>query len=261
MPLITLTSDWQRDDYYAAAFKGQVLRAAPEARFLDVSHSIRAFAFDQAAFVLRAAYRHCPLGAIHVLAVNSERGPDQEHLACFYRGYYFIGTDNGQFGLIFEEEPEVVVAIERFEAERQRLPSFQGLAVLARAAAHLAAGGELEDLGARREKVRRLTRLMPRHNGNAIMGQVLHVDSFQNAVSNITRELFERVREGRKFSIFVKSFRNRVSRINEYYGQTTPGEILALFNSQDLLELAISFGDLAKLLGVEVGDTITIKFE
>ena len=95
----------------------------------------------------------------------------------------------------------------------------------------------------------------------SITGSIIYIDSFMNAISNITRELFERVRKGREFEIYVQSKHYKITSINNFYHESTVGELLAIFNSAGLLEIAINNGSAARLLNLEINSTIRVEFK
>ena len=68
------------------------------------------------------------------------------------------------------------------------------------------------------------------------------------------------MRKGRKFSIYVQSFSYKIEEIVENYADVEDGDMLALFNSLNLLEIAIRNGFLTELLALSVGSSIMVKF-
>ena len=93
-----------------------------------------------------------------------------------------------------------------------------------------------------------------------IMGQVIYIDSYGNAITNISRSLFDRVGAGRDFRIFLQGPYTRIEKISDSYGGVRPGQLLALFNSVNLLELAVFMGSLATLENIGIYDEIQIQF-
>jgi S-adenosylmethionine hydrolase len=81
-----------------------------------------------------------------------------------------------------------------------------------------------------------------------------------NAITNVSKELFDKVGQGRKFEIFVQSQHNKVEKIAKSYNDVDPGDLLALFNSAGLLEIAINNGYAAQLLNLNNGSSVRIKF-
>ena len=95
---------------------------------------------------------------------------------------------------------------------------------------------------------------------SVISGSIIYIDSYQNAITNISKELFDRVGRDRRFDILVQSNHNKVNSISNTYSDVEPGDLLALFNSAGLLEIAICTGYAAQLLNLNVGSSVRIKF-
>jgi hypothetical protein len=91
-----------------------------------------------------------------------------------------------------------------------------------------------------------------------IRGAVIYVDNYDNVVSNITRDLFEKVGRGRPFQLFFKRH-DPILRLSKHYNDVPIGETLCLFNS-DYLEVSINMGKAAELFGLKIEDTIQINF-
>ena len=90
---------------------------------------------------------------------------------------------------------------------------------------------------------------------------MIHIDSHQNAITNISRELFERVGKGRAFKIYVQSKHYVLDRINTHYNDSEPGDLLAIFNSLGLLEIAIREGNAAGLQKLNTSSIIRVEFK
>lgn len=258
MAIITLTSDWKSDDYYTAAVKGCILTHCSSATIVDINLQVNLFNMAQAAFVLRNSFHHFPQGSIHMVDVNSEPTGQSTFIAALYQGHYFIGADNGGFGLLFSEPIETVVAIERFTSED--FQTFPALSVFAPSAAFLANGHKINELGTQLKDINRQTPILPTIGDNYIAGSVVYIDSYQNIITNITRELFDQVGKGRRFEILVQSNHYKITRINKTYNETSSGELLAVFNSAGLLEIAINKGNIAELLNLGINSNIRVKF-
>ena len=258
MHIITLTSDWNEFDYYVASLKGKLFKHCPEARIVDISHRVKPFNTAQAAFLVRNSYPSFPENTIHIIAVNSEPEEDGQLLAAYMAGQYFLCADNGMLGLLGGPGPEQVVRIN--EKPEQESDSFISLSIFAEVACKLASGIPLEKLGTPAKTFNKQIPLRPTIEEHIITGSVIYIDSYQNAITNISRELFERVGGGRPFRIYVQSKHYVVEKINKRYNETPPGELLAIFNSASLLEIAIRNGNAAGLLKLTTSSTIRIEF-
>lgn len=256
MPIITLTTDWNNDDFYIASVKGAFYRECNNVVIVDITHKIKTFNIFHAAFILKNSYKLFPEGTIHITGVNTDGNSEQAFLAVKSDGHYFIGTDNGIFSLLFSDEQVKAVAIEKYPST-----SFAVLETFVQAARDLINGAAIESLGEKVEKFVRRTPLLATIEESTIIGSIVYVDSYQNAITNISHELFTQVGKGRAFKIYVQSNGNVISKINKKYGETSPGELLAIFNSINLLEIAIFNGNAAELLGLDTNSTVRIKFQ
>ena len=257
MPIITLTSDWSNYDYYVAAIKGQILGLCPEVTIVDISHNIQSFSISQAAYVVRHSYKNFPDGTIHVIAVNSETGPDKPPIVVKAMNHYFIGCDNGLFMLIIDNEPDEVIAL---PVKKKGNSTMAEIDIFARAACEVAKGKSLNELGKAHPNLSRQVPILPTIDESVINGTVVYIDSFRNAITNINAELFDKIGKKRKFEIFIQSNHYRVNKINKYYSESSVGELLVLFNSVGFLEIAINNGNAADLLNLSVGSAVRIKF-
>lgn len=259
MHIITLTSDWNENDYYVAALKGKILSSCPQVRIVDINHRVKPFNTAHAAFVVRNSYYNFPQQTIHIIAVNSEPEEGGQLLAASFNGHFFLCADNGILGLIGGEDPEVVVKLD--EPPEQFAHSFISMSIFAEVACSLAKGTPILELGTPAMHYNRQTPLRPTIEDQTITGSIIHIDSFQNAITNISRELFERVGNGRPFAIYVQSKHYMIQRINKRYNETAPGELMALFNAVNLLEIAIRNGNAAGLLKLNTNSTVRVEFK
>ena len=256
MPIITLTSDWGLKDHYAGAVKGAILSKIPEATIVDISHDIPSFEIEQAAFVLRNSYKNFPDGTIHIIGINTEESDKYSHLAVKIDNQYFIGTDNGIFSLIFDKTPEEIVELQI--PQDSSFFTFSSRDRFVSAAAHLAQGKKLEELGVKKETIAEKILLKPVADKDVIKGHVMYIDSYENIITNIREPLFTEVAGSRKFTIYFRSY--EIRKISSSYNDVPIGEILALFDSNNHLEIAMNQGNAAGLLGLDYKDMIRIEF-
>jgi S-adenosylmethionine hydrolase len=258
MPVITLTTDWNKNDYYLAVIKGRLLGLCPDAKIIDISHQVPAFNIRQAAFLIKNSYLHFPDETIHIIGVSSSAAPNGKFLATKVNNQYFLTYDTGIFGQIFKNEPEEIVEINSTDKEFDIFPEFS---VLIDAACKLIKGGTLSTIGTPAKDIIKTVPLRAAIEDSTITGRIIYIDSYRNAITNITRELFERVGENRPFEILVQSERYRITKINKTYSETTLGELLALFNTIDLLEIAMNHGNVADLLALDTDSSVRVKFK
>ncbi len=275
MAIITLTTDFGHKDHFVGAIKGTIFRELGDAKIVDISHAIRPFNIQECAYLLKNSYKAFPEGTIHIVGVDSEPTSENQHIAVLVDGHFFISANNGVIGLITSEvKPDKVVEI---NIPNPIHGSFPVLDVFVQVACHLARGGTLDVVGKPFDQLRDLKEFAPRitENGKTIVGSVIYIDNYGNVVTNIQKSLFEAYRNGRNFTLTARN--KKIGEIHHKYSDILdfkldksqrkgPGDLLALFNSSDYIELAIYKSDLntvggaSTLLGLDYRDTIIINF-
>ena len=251
MPVVTLTTEWKPDDIYNGIIKGKLCRLSPGIAIIDNASSIPPFNISIASFIIRNTFSHYPKGSVHIICVHSEAQQDQDHLIVMARDHFFIGTDNGIFNLILNSEPDEVVKIEPDGTTDE-------LDIFAKAASDLLAGKKLNELGTPVKSIKERVPLRATIDKDVIIGSIIFIDSYGNAISNITREVFYRVFENKEYRILIQSNKNYTENISGRYSDVSVGDMLAKFNQLDLLEISINGADVSELLSLTVGSVIRI---
>ncbi|NLE43420.1 MAG: SAM-dependent chlorinase/fluorinase [Chloroflexi bacterium] len=276
-PIITLLTDFGADDGYVGAMKGVMLGILPNVNLIDVSHTIRPQNVRQAAYVLSSIYPYFPPGTVHLVVVDPGVGSDRRPIAVRVPGACLVGPDNGVLSYIMSSEP--VHDVFELAHPRYRLhpvsDTFHGRDVFAPAAAYLAAGVEIAALGPRVVDPMRLPAPRLALDGNVVHGEVLHIDRFGNGVTSIGRLVWEgldlllRPSFGAVVdaSVRIPSAAAQVAvasqilqGVHRIYAEVAPGEGIALVGSDGYLEIAVREGDGAAVLGLELGDSVTLSF-
>jgi hypothetical protein len=252
MPVITLTTEWKPDDIYNGIIKGKLSRLSPGTIIVDNAGNIPVFNIAQAAFIIRNTFENYPEGSVHLICVHSEAMKEQEYLIIKARNHFFIGTDNGIFNLILNSDPEEAVKIDNIGSQNE-------LEVFARTAADLMKGKKPSELGKQVSSISERLPLRATIDKDVIIGSIIFIDSYGNAISNITREVFSRVFENKNFRILIKNNRNFTDHISERYSDVPVGEMLTKFNQLDLLEIAINGANVSELLSIETGSLVRIE--
>ena len=252
MAPITLTTDYGTQDAYAAQLKGALLSTLPEATIIDVSHAVPAYDIVRAAYLVQQAYAYFPVGSLHLISTNDYYQADFRHLVVAQADHYFMAPDNGLIPLIFPAGgPFEAYAL--FHPNDQTLPHFY-----AQTAAHVLRGQPLMKIGVRVTDLLQRTTFQPVVSGQEIRASIIHIDQYGNAVTNISRQLFTRHVNDRRFELYFKR-RQPITRLSRFYQDVPEGQNLCLFNGVDLLEVAIAQGNAAELLGLRVGDGVLLS--
>lgn len=253
MQLVTLTTDFGLKDYYVAMLKGAMLQRNPALKIIDITHKVKPYDIVQGAFVLKNSFDSFPAGTLHIITVNNS--PEQFAFIAFsHQGHYFIGPDNGIFSLIFGELPAQI-----FRLDHDAASPFPLKKVLADAVEHLSAGKPIFEIGLPAGEVERRIALQPVISTSQIRGSVIYIDHYDNAVVNVPKGLFEKVRNERNFALFFKRH-DPITRISRHYSDVPVGETLSLFNAANYLEIAINMGKASSMLGLNLDDMVQIDF-
>lgn len=259
MPIITLTSDWGLKDHYLSAVKGSIYNKMPEANIVDISHEIPIFDILQASFILKNSCFNFPSGTIHIIAINTEESIETPHLVVKYAGQYFIGADNGIFALIFDQTPEKIIELDVLQESDYF--TFSAKDVFVQVACFIAKGGNIDELGSKKDNFNEKIMLNPVVDDNSIKGAVIYIDIYENIITNISESTFKKASKGRPFTISFRSPGYEISQIHHSYSDVIQAEKLALFSTTGFLEIAINQGKASSLLGLKLYDPIWIYFE
>lgn len=258
MAIITLTTDLGDKDIYQAALKGSILKILPAVNIVDITHSVAAFNIQQAGFILKNSFHYFPEETVHLIGIDTVYNDETKFLAVKYRNHYFVGADNGIFSLIFEDEPDEIMEITILQD--LKFLHFPLADIFVKAACHLAEGKPIEEIGVPVMGIEKKMTLQPAVERNQIRGMVIYIDSFQNVITNITKDFFNRIQEGRRFVLYFK--RNEtITHLSWHYNEVPEGEKLCLFGISNHLEIAINKGNASGLLGLNLGDSVIIDFQ
>ncbi len=254
MTLVTLTTDFGHADPFVGIMKGVIAARAPGVPVIDVTHGIPPQDVRAGALVLRHALPFFPNGSVHVAVVDPGVGGPRRPICVETRDALLVGPDNGLLSLA--APPATVVRIIHLTEERfflaPRSVTFHGRDVFAPVAAALAAGTDPGVLGPIVADMQRIELPEPRREGERLIGEVLYVDRFGNAVTNVPETAFPR----RDVSITIRGV--SISGIAASYGAVAPGEPVAVVGSWGLVEVAVRDGSAAQRLGVRVGDPVEV---
>ncbi|WP_227355289.1 SAM hydrolase/SAM-dependent halogenase family protein [Haladaptatus salinisoli] len=247
--MITLSSDFGAP--YPAAMKGVILRRS-DARLVDVAHDFPRQDVRTTAFWLREVLPYFP-PAVHLVVVDPGVGTDRAALAVRAGDHALVGPDNGVLLPVARElgDPEVF----RIEYEDADSSTFHGRDVFAPAAAriHEEGVGSLETLSdiAPADGFEDLRFPEPTVGEREATGELLVVDDFGNAVTNVPGEFVDDAEE--------LEVNGASAPVAPSYAHVEPGRRLVTVGSHGNVELAVNRGRGDEAFGVSVGDEIRLE--
>ena len=252
--IVTLTTDFGARDSYVAQLKGVLLACCEPVRVLDLTHEIAPHDIVEGALFLAGAVPAFPPGTVHLAVVDPGVGTARRAMAVEVAGQFVVCPDNGLLTLLARSHP-IAAAHELTNPDLRREPAsatFQGRDVFAPAAGHLARGGALADLGPPATDLVRLAVPEPVAGEGAVRGEVMHVDRFGNAITNIPASILTRLDD-----IRVRAAGHDLALLRTY-ADTGVGEPLALVGSNGYVEVAVREGSAADALGLGRGDAVRV---
>ncbi|MCW5911154.1 MAG: SAM-dependent chlorinase/fluorinase [Cyclobacteriaceae bacterium] len=254
MAIITLLTDSGDSDHYAGAIKARIISMNPGVTVVDISHRIMPCDIAHGAYVLKSVFRDFPKGTVHLVGVDSTGNRDDQYLAIQLEDHFFVGVDNGLFGLISDQVHQQAVQLPKTGEV-----TFPEKDILAPAAARIANGETLSAIGAPVEAYRKMLNRQVKATRKIIAGHVVRVDNYGNLITNISKVDFDILTKGRNYTVQFGGEKFR--RVHTNYFQTEQGDCFLIFNSLGFLEIGIFKGNASELLGLQYDSPVNITFD
>ncbi len=263
-PFVSFLSDYGRNDEFVGVCHAVMLEIAPDVRVVDVTHDIPPFDIRAGALALVRAVQYLPDGVVLAI-VDPGVGTDRRCIAVEVDDGVLVGPDNGLLApaVAMLGGPQQVVALEN---EAYQLPApgptFAGRDVMAPAAAHVANGVAIAELGASVDPATLAPGLVPlprEDEDGTIVGEVLWVDRYGNCQLNVAPEqLFARGVETNGIIGVRVGTDERRARWTRTFAEAKPSELVVLVDSYGMCTLAFDQRSAAAELKVRAGTPVTI---
>jgi len=271
--IITLTTDFGLTDAYVAAMKGVILGINPEAKLIDICHTIKPQNIPQAAFVLGTAYQFFPRQTIHMVVVDPGVGTERRAIILRTPWADFVAPDNGVLSYVIQQystkpvadntnrqqvelEPELeTIAITKPQFWRSPVsPTFHGRDIFAPVAARLSLGFPPTDFGEATTSVVMLPLPRPHQAPDgSLVGHILHIDSFGNLITNIKSDDLPQ----KKQIITIEVGSQLIHGLSRTYAESRG--LLALIGSSGYLEVSLRGGRAHALLKADIGNEVRVR--
>lgn len=262
MNVIALLTDFGVNDPYVGVMKGVILSINPNAVIVDITHGVGKYQVLQGALILKSCYRYFPKGTVFTVVIDPGVGSVRRALAIRSSSYVFIGPDNGVLAPAAFDDGVIDV----YEVKRLTLPvisrTFHGRDVFAPAAAYISKGVPLGDIGDK-ISVKDIINIevgSAEIQGGRVIGEIVYIDSFGNAVTNISPDSLKSlgIREGDLVNVEVNQIHYRIPWVKAY-SDVEPGRLLIITDSFNYIELSINQGNVSNTLNLKAGLKIIIR--
>ncbi|HEX9726933.1 MAG TPA: SAM-dependent chlorinase/fluorinase [Gemmatimonadales bacterium] len=247
MAIVTLLTDFGLSDSYVAEIKAAMLAVADDIRFIDITHEIALGDVQSAQYLLDRTWHRFPVGSVHVAIVDPGVGTSRRAIAAQSHGHCFVAPDNGILTTVLDGATVVELPV-----RDQAAPTFHGRDVFAPAAAQLAAGIAIEEVGRPFDGWHRVPLPVARLIGGDMVGAVVHVDGFGTLVSNVRGEDLAP-------DAVVTVGTVVVGPLQRTFGDVESGELLGFVGSAGTVEIAVRDASAVHQLGVGVGTVVRVK--
>jgi S-adenosylmethionine hydrolase len=261
LPILTLLSDFGLRDPYVAEMKAVILSICPEANIIDISHEIRKFDVRMGALILASAAPYFPPGTVHVAVVDPSVGTERRPIIVQTKRSFYVGPDNGL--LILSAQKEGIRHAYHITSREYMLPkisrTFHGRDIFSCAAANLAKGISPSEFGPEINDYVMPEFAKPRIKEDEIFGEVIYIDDFGSAITNILEEDLKKVgiREGDFLQIKLGNKTLKL-KLCSAYGEVPLQSPLAIIGSSGFLELSVNQGNASKAFNLKTGSHIRV---
>jgi S-adenosylmethionine hydrolase len=259
--ILTLTTDFGNKDGFVGTMKGVIWGICPDVQIADITHEISPQNVLEGAYVLLRAAAFFPNDSVHVAVIDPGVGTGRRPIAARIGRQFYVAPDNGLLTPIIEEAEISGDSIEIVHTDNPKYwlldvsRTFHGRDIFAPVGAHLAAGISLAELGSPVNNPIRLQMPRPIQTADGWQAHITHVDVFGNLATDLPANQLNPDR-----NILVRLRGHEIMGVVTSYGHREIGDLVALIDSQDFLEVAVVNGSAAGTLGAQVGDVVEVIY-
>lgn len=246
LPIITLTTDFGLQSHFVAELKGNIAKILPVCSVIDITHSISPFQLIETAFVLKNSIFHFPENTIHAVGVDSSLAVHKAVVIAKKNNQFIIAADNGIVPMVFSDTEFEYKRIEVLDNDyfsfKNSFPHY--LLQL------INYNFDLGKMDGKQDAIKHKILQKPVLKENLISFDIIYIDSFGNAYTNLTRSFFEKVVGNKKFNLFLSKVES-VDTIHKSYTDVPEGEKVCFFDENGYMVIAINRGRANQLLGLK----------
>jgi len=197
-PTIVFMTDFGTANDAVAICRAVIIRIAPDARLMDITHQVTPFSIEEGARFLAGVTPYYPSGTIFLVVVDPGVGTSRKAvIAKSKTGQFFVLPDNGLITPV--EDRDGIEGVREITNAEWMIgagisSTFHGRDIFSPAAAHLATGADWTMAG---PEVKQLVRLAPRVatvDAKGITGQVIALDDpFGSLITDIQGDDFKKL--------------------------------------------------------------------
>lgn len=259
MPVISLLTDFGIRDGFIGVMKGVILGICPDAKIVDMTHTIDPQNVMQAAFAL---WRHAPFfptGSVHVAVVDPGVGTKRRAIAARLGDQLYVAPDNGLLTPLIMDSESAGQSMEFVDLNKPKYwlqnvsHTFHGRDIFSPVGAHLAAGVPLQKLGTPMVDPVRLEWSQPDEIPGGWKAHITVIDVFGNITTDLHGDQIAGMQD-----IKVRILGAEIDGMVPSYGHKNIGDLISLIDSEGYVEVAVVNGNAAKKLVAKIGDIVEV---
>jgi len=256
---IALLTDFGLRDHYVGSLKAVILGINPKAVIFDITHDIHPQNIREGAFILHSVYSVLPKGSIVVAIIDPGVGSLRQALCIKTSRGFLIGPNNGLFSMVLRDEVryEARAIINDRYFHKPVSSTFHGRDVFSPSGAWLSKKDVFKSFGPVIRKLHSLQIPKAFRTDHSVKGEIIHMDHFGNAMTNISKAQFPSLIKAKDAPVVIKG-RQHAS-IKPFFSAGGRHALIAVWNSGNLLELAVKEDSAEKLFGLKIGDSVVIR--
>ncbi|HEX2097728.1 MAG TPA: SAM-dependent chlorinase/fluorinase [Rubrobacteraceae bacterium] len=261
---ICFLSDYGLGDDFVGLCKGVILRIAPRATIIDLTHDVPGFEVEVGAEILEHATRYMPEDAVYLAVVDPGVGTERLGLALqTAKGALLVGPDNGLLLPAAESLGGITDAFSLTNAAYHVQPvssTFHGRDIFAPATAHLASGLDPARLGEALDPVSLVRVGTPgiRKEGlNTLTTSIIGIDRYGNIRLSVP-EVEADVEFGALLRVEAGEGGGMLARYVETFGRSKVGDLVLVPDSHKRLSLSVNKGNASRALALKIGDQVRL---
>ena len=258
-PIISLTTDFGIQNSFVGVMKGVIWGIAPEAQIADITHQIPPQNIRLGAYALWRVVPFFPPGSVHIGVIDPGVGTQRRPIGLKIGEQFFIVPDNGLITPILNDGKKLgaEIKIVHLNNPEFHLPkvsnTFHGRDIFAPTGAHLAAGFPLDKIGDPIDDPILIDFPQPTKTEKGWQAHIIIIDVFGNLTTDLPASALSDVD---KVTFNLKGY--TVEGMVPSYGHKSEGELVALVDSEDYIEISAVNSSAAKITGVEIGDKVEV---
>jgi len=262
MTVLSITTDFGLTNGFVGVMKGVIYGIAPDVKIVDLSQLISAQNVLEGAYTMWRAVPFFPPGSVHVGVVDPGVGTKRRPIGAHLGDQYFIAPDNGLLTplILDAEQNNGIMEFVHLDNPDYWLPkisnTFHGRDIFAPTGAHLAAGVPLSELGTPITDPVRLDLPRPEKTENGWLAHVTIIDIFGNLTTDLPADALDGNQD-----VIIRIHDREIDGIIESYGHREMGDLVAVVDSEDYIEVSVVNGNAKQALNAQTGDIVEVIYK